>query len=145
MHRTLVLNLAFNTWDKIEMKRVEASEFRDDLFRYLADALRADGVERRGVRELLNSLPQGVYSEREGDDGEEEYDDDDDDDYDGRFKVEDYTNGEGYIKDEDHTEGEDHTRDEDHTDVESHTEDKDHTDVEDYTEDEDHTNFKTFG
>ena len=134
MHRTLVLNLAFNTWDKSEMKRVEASEFRDDLFRYLADALRADGVKRRGVREVLGGLPQGVYSERERDESdddeeeeEEEEEDDNNDEDDSRVKVEDYIDGEHHIKDDDHIKDEDHTKGKDHT------EDKDQNDVEDYT------------
>lgn len=48
IHRALVLNLAFNTWEKSELKRVEGEEFRDDLSRYLANAMRADGVERIG-------------------------------------------------------------------------------------------------
>ncbi|KAG9200391.1 hypothetical protein G6514_007063 [Epicoccum nigrum] len=109
MHRTLVLNLAFNTWDKSELKRLEASEFRDDMFKYLTDALRADGVEGWGVQEVLDGMPQGVYWEREGCNGEGG------DDH-GETEVEDYTDTvgyfglEGYTKVTDYTDGGDETK-----------------------------------
>jgi hypothetical protein len=122
MHRNLVLNLAFNTWDKSELDRVKASEFGEDLFEYLTHALRADGVERRGVQDVLSGMPQGVYCEREEDNGEERDDD-------GGVKVEEDTDFEDYTGVEDHTDVEDNTKVEDYTDSGDETEDNAGTEV----------------
>lgn len=86
MHRTLVLNLAFNTWDGGMLEGVGRGEFGDDLVRYLTDALRADGVGRRWVREVLSGMPREVYWEREGE--EREGEDEEERDGDGGVKVE---------------------------------------------------------
>jgi hypothetical protein len=127
MYRTLVLNLAFNRWDKRELKRVEASEFRDDLFKYLTDALRADGVERKGVQDVLSGMPQGVHWEREGDYGEER--DGEERDGDGGVKVEEDTEVEDYTGVEDRTDVQDYTKVEDYTDGGGETEDNAETEV----------------
>jgi hypothetical protein len=127
MYRTLVLNLAFNRWDKRELKRVEASEFRDDLFKYLSDALRADGVERKGVQDVLSGMPQGVHWEREGDYGEER--DGEERDGDGGVKVEEDTEVEDYTGVEDRTDVQDYTKVEDYTDGGGETEDNAETEV----------------
>lgn len=117
IHRTLVLNLAFNTWDGGMLEGVGRGEFGDDLVRYLTDALRADGVGRRGVREVLSGLPRGVYWEREGEeeDGEER-------DADGGVKVEGDADVEDYTGVQDHTGVEVYTKVEDYTDGGDETE-----------------------
>ena len=117
MHRTLVLNLAFNTWDGGMVEGVGRGEFGDDLVRYLTDALRADGVGGRGVREVLSGMPRGVYWEKEGEeeDGEER-------------------DGDGGVKVEGDADVEDYTGVEDHTGVEVYTKVEDYTDGGDETE-----------
>lgn len=120
MHRTLVLNLAFNTWDGGMLEGVGRGEFGDDLVRYLTDALRADGVGRRGVREVLSGMPRGVYWEREGEEIEEE--DEEGRDGDGGAKVEGDADDEDYTGVEDHTGVQDYNKVEDYTDGGDETE-----------------------
>ena len=82
-------------------------EFGDDLFRYLMDALRADGVGRRGVREVLSGMPRGVYWERDGDGGAKVEEDTDVEDHSG--VEDDHTGVQDYTKVEDYTDGGDET------------------------------------
>lgn len=140
MHRTLVLNLAFNTWDGGMLEGVGRGEFGDDLVRYLTDALRADGVGRRWVREVLSGMPREVYWEREGE--EREGEDEEERDGDGGVKVEgdadvedytgveDHTGVQGYTKVEDYTDGCDETEGTAENDVVAKTEPEIEADVE---------------